>query len=118
MKTTRMGFALLACAAVLQTPFASAQPQPPKLPAGTDVLPPPVITKQAPQEAAILKYKDYLAQLPAGASPAAGTTESRQAELALLAAQTDTIKALAKRLDTLEARVQQLEAGKKAGGAK
>jgi hypothetical protein len=105
MKTDRMILALLACAAVLPPRLASAQQA-------------PVITKQVPQEAGILTYRNYLAQLPGGAAPAAGTAESRKAELDLLAAQTNTIKALARRIDELEARVQQLEAGKKAGGAK
>ena len=121
METTRRGLALLACAALLQATLASAQ-LPPKLPAGTEGPPagpqPKGWNWQAPKEPKVLSYKDYLAQVPGHAGPGTGAAESRQADIALLTAQTNALKALSKRLDELEARVQQMEAAKKAGGTK
>lgn len=122
MKTTRMGLALLACAALLQAPLASAQ-LPPKLPAGTEVPPaaepqPKGWNWQAPKEPKVVGSKNSLAQVPGHAWPGTDTAESRQADAALLAAQTNAIKALSKRLEALEARVQQMEAAQKTGGTK
>lgn len=114
MKTTHLGLVLLSGLTAFHPPFAGAQ-QAPKLPAGTDIRPPPVMLPQPP---VIPNPRDHLAQVPAGAWPGAGTQESRQAEVALLSAQTESIKSLARRLGELESRVQQLEAAKKAGAAK
>lgn len=121
MKTTRMGLALLACAALLQATLASAQ-LPPKLPAGTEIPPagpqPKGWNWQAPKEPKVLSAKDYLAQVPGHAGPGTDTAESRQADAALLTAQTNAIKALSKRLEALETRVQQMETAQKTGGSK
>ncbi|MDO9112820.1 MAG: hypothetical protein Q8M93_15275 [Polaromonas sp.] len=121
MKTNRMGLALLACTALLQVTLARAQ-LPPKFPAGTEVPPagpqPKGWNWQAPREPKVLSSKDYLAQVPGHAGPGADTAASRQADAALLTAQTTAIKALSKRLEALEARVQQMEVTQKAGGTR
>jgi hypothetical protein len=100
---------LLLCAMSMQ--IASAQ-QAPKLPKGTDLQTPIESTGQEPRGTTPPPHPTPPAEPPAlhGNMP-----EPRPTERTLLGAQTAAIKALSKRIDELEARVQQLEAGKRPG---
>ena len=101
---------LLLCAMSMQ--IASAQ-QAPKLPKDTDL--------QVPLESFSKDPRGVIQHQQPHQAPKAPKVlhediyESRPTELTLLGAQTAAIKALSKRIDELEARVQQLEAGKKPG---